>query len=74
MEAIRPSNDKNSWSKSKTSISNQLPPGPTPGIALKAKIAIAVPRSIFFALASSSFDNFISKSKIMANEPTNTIS
>ena len=74
IEAINPSNDKNSWSKFKTSISNQLPPWPTPGIALKAKMAMAVPRSIFFALASSSLDNLISKNKIIANEPTKTIS
>ena len=74
IEAINPSNDKNSWSKPKTSISNQLPPWPTPGIALNMNIIIAVPSIIFFALASNSFDNLNSKNKIIMNEPIKTIS
>ena len=73
-EAINPSKDRNSWSNFKTSISNHVPPWPTPGIALKANIMIAVPISIFFAFKSNSFDNLKSKNNIIAKEPINTIS
>ena len=35
---------------------------------------MAVPTNIFFALWSSSFDNLISKNKIIPKDPINTIS
>ena len=73
-DAINPSNERNSWSKFNTSISNQLPPWPTPGMALKTKIIIAVPNSIFFAFASNSLDNLKSNNNIIPNDPTKTIS
>jgi hypothetical protein len=43
-------------------------------MALKAKMTIAVPSSIFLDSRSSSFDNLMSKNKIIPKDPIKTIS
>ena len=73
-EARRESTEKNCSSNPKLSISNQVRPGPGPGIALKTNIIIAVPKIVSRIDSESSRINLAIRKNIILTDPMNTIS
>ena len=77
IDQIDASNDrteKNCSLNPSSSISNQVKPGPGPGIALNTKIITAVPTIVNRNSSGSSLISLNIKNKIIITEPTNTIS
>ena len=73
-DANKDNTEKNCSLNSKTSISNQVSPGPGPGIALKINIITAVPTMVNLKCSGSSLISLNIKNKIIITDPINTIS
>ena len=74
IDASKDKIEKNCSLKPSSSISNQVRPGPGPGIALNIKIITAVPTIVNLKFSGNSLMSLNIKNKIMITEPIKTIS
>ena len=74
IEASKDSIEKNCSLNPNKSISNQVRPGPGPGIALNMKIIIAVPTIVSLNSSGNSLISLNIKNRMIMTEPIKTIS
>ena len=74
IDASKDKIEKNCSLKPSSSISNQVRPGPGPGIALNIKMMTAVPTIVSRKFSGNSLMSLNIKNKIMITEPIKTIS